>query len=103
MSASTQRYLVNVISPFCLLLACKKNLSDNQQKQKEIGTVQYAEVNILNLTSIVSGQNGVLLLAQLLHEDPVLRLKCRTYEIPRHPGVTEQVMCMLNNQKCLLK
>uniref|UniRef100_A0A7N6BAM3 RAB3 GTPase activating protein subunit 2 (non-catalytic) n=1 Tax=Anabas testudineus TaxID=64144 RepID=A0A7N6BAM3_ANATE len=34
--------------------------------------------------------NGVLLLAQLLHEDPVLRLKCRTYEIPRHPGVTEQ-------------
>lgn len=37
-------------------------------------------------------QNGVLLLAQLLQEDPVLRLKCRTYEIPRHPGVTEQVM-----------
>uniref|UniRef100_A0A8C1W4R9 RAB3 GTPase activating protein subunit 2 (non-catalytic) n=1 Tax=Cyprinus carpio TaxID=7962 RepID=A0A8C1W4R9_CYPCA len=33
---------------------------------------------------------GVLLLAQLLHEDPVLQLKCRTYEIPRHPGVTEQ-------------
>lgn len=41
--------------------------------------------------SIVSHQSGVLLLAQLLHEDPVLRLKCRTYEIPRHPGVTEQV------------
>ncbi|XP_024130575.2 rab3 GTPase-activating protein non-catalytic subunit [Oryzias melastigma] len=36
-------------------------------------------------------ESGVLLLAQLLHEDPVLRLKCRTYEIPRHPGVTEQV------------
>ncbi|XP_039993735.1 rab3 GTPase-activating protein non-catalytic subunit isoform X1 [Xiphias gladius] len=36
-------------------------------------------------------ENGVLLLAQLLHEDPVLRLKCRTYEIPRHPGVTEQL------------
>uniref|UniRef100_A0A1A7Y699 RAB3 GTPase activating protein subunit 2 (Non-catalytic) n=1 Tax=Iconisemion striatum TaxID=60296 RepID=A0A1A7Y699_9TELE len=35
-------------------------------------------------------ENGVLLLAQLLHLDPVLRLKCRTYEIPRHPGVTEQ-------------
>ncbi|XP_068436295.1 rab3 GTPase-activating protein non-catalytic subunit isoform X2 [Clinocottus analis] len=35
-------------------------------------------------------ENGVLLLAQLLHEEPVLRLKCRTYEIPRHPGVTEQ-------------
>uniref|UniRef100_A0A7N8XQD4 RAB3 GTPase activating protein subunit 2 (non-catalytic) n=1 Tax=Mastacembelus armatus TaxID=205130 RepID=A0A7N8XQD4_9TELE len=35
-------------------------------------------------------ENGVLLLAQLLHEDSVLRLKCRTYEIPRHPGVTEQ-------------
>uniref|UniRef100_A0A3Q3E909 RAB3 GTPase activating protein subunit 2 (non-catalytic) n=1 Tax=Labrus bergylta TaxID=56723 RepID=A0A3Q3E909_9LABR len=27
---------------------------------------------------------------ELLHEDPVLRLKCRTYEVPRHPGVTEQ-------------
>lgn len=47
----------------------------------------------LNGTPVVSCQNGVLLLAQLLHEDPVLRLKCRTYEIPRHPGVTEQVMC----------
>ncbi|KAK5603609.1 hypothetical protein CRENBAI_003759 [Crenichthys baileyi] len=35
-------------------------------------------------------ESGVLLLAQLLHMDPVLRLKCRTYEIPRHPGVTEQ-------------
>ncbi|XP_073725839.1 rab3 GTPase-activating protein non-catalytic subunit [Misgurnus anguillicaudatus] len=35
-------------------------------------------------------ESGVLLLAQLLHEDPVLRLKCRTYEIPRHPGVAEQ-------------
>uniref|UniRef100_A0A8C1PCU5 RAB3 GTPase activating protein subunit 2 (non-catalytic) n=1 Tax=Cyprinus carpio TaxID=7962 RepID=A0A8C1PCU5_CYPCA len=35
-------------------------------------------------------ESGVLLLAQLLHEDPVLQLKCRTYEIPRHPGVTEQ-------------
>ncbi|XP_035465914.2 rab3 GTPase-activating protein non-catalytic subunit isoform X1 [Scophthalmus maximus] len=35
-------------------------------------------------------ENGVLLLAQLLHEDPALRLKCRTYEIPRHPGVSEQ-------------
>uniref|UniRef100_A0A8C5HU32 Rab3 GTPase-activating protein non-catalytic subunit n=1 Tax=Gouania willdenowi TaxID=441366 RepID=A0A8C5HU32_GOUWI len=35
-------------------------------------------------------ENGVLLLAQLLQEDKVLRLKCRTYEIPRHPGVTEQ-------------
>ncbi|XP_060789267.1 rab3 GTPase-activating protein non-catalytic subunit isoform X2 [Neoarius graeffei] len=35
-------------------------------------------------------ESGVLLLAQLLNEDPVLRLKCRTYEIPRHPRVTEQ-------------
>lgn len=37
-------------------------------------------------------ESGVLLLAQLLNEDPVLQLKCRTYEIPRHPGVTEQVV-----------
>ncbi|EMP31169.1 Rab3 GTPase-activating protein non-catalytic subunit, partial [Chelonia mydas] len=35
-------------------------------------------------------ETGVLLLAQLLNEDPVLQLKCRTYEVPRHPGVTEQ-------------
>ncbi|XP_075060377.1 rab3 GTPase-activating protein non-catalytic subunit [Mixophyes fleayi] len=35
-------------------------------------------------------ESGVLLLAQLLNEDPILQLKCRTYEIPRHPGVTEQ-------------
>ncbi|KAM4771924.1 rab3 GTPase-activating protein non-catalytic subunit [Rhinophrynus dorsalis] len=35
-------------------------------------------------------ESGVLLLAQLLNEDPVLQLKCRTYEVPRHPGVTEQ-------------
>ncbi|XP_019597251.2 rab3 GTPase-activating protein non-catalytic subunit [Rhinolophus sinicus] len=35
-------------------------------------------------------ESGVLLLAQLLNEDTVLQLKCRTYEIPRHPGVTEQ-------------
>uniref|UniRef100_A0A671LSE1 Rab3 GTPase-activating protein non-catalytic subunit-like n=1 Tax=Sinocyclocheilus anshuiensis TaxID=1608454 RepID=A0A671LSE1_9TELE len=35
-------------------------------------------------------ESGVLLLAQLLHEGPVLQLKCRTYEIPRHSGVTEQ-------------
>ncbi|TWW71568.1 Rab3 GTPase-activating protein non-catalytic subunit [Takifugu flavidus] len=27
---------------------------------------------------------------ELLQEDPVLRLKCRTYEIPLHPGITEQ-------------
>ncbi len=53
-------------------------------------------MTVLNVTPIVSRQNGVLLLAQLLHEDPVLRLKCRTYEIPRHPGVTEQVMHTLN-------
>ncbi|XP_063299884.1 rab3 GTPase-activating protein non-catalytic subunit [Pelobates fuscus] len=35
-------------------------------------------------------ESGVLLLAQLLNEDPILQLKCRTYEFPRHPGVTEQ-------------
>nr|XP_004670175.2 rab3 GTPase-activating protein non-catalytic subunit [Jaculus jaculus] len=35
-------------------------------------------------------ESGVLLLAQLLNEDTVRQLKCRTYAIPRHPGVTEQ-------------
>ncbi|XP_072040294.1 rab3 GTPase-activating protein non-catalytic subunit-like [Amphiura filiformis] len=35
-------------------------------------------------------ENGALLLSQLLHEDPVLKLKCRTYEVPRYPGIGEQ-------------
>ncbi|XP_071476615.1 rab3 GTPase-activating protein non-catalytic subunit-like [Diadema antillarum] len=35
-------------------------------------------------------ETGSLLLSQLLHEDPVLRLKGRTYEMPRHVGVAEQ-------------
>lgn len=35
-------------------------------------------------------ETGSLLLSQLLHEDPVLRLKGRTYEMPRHAGVAEQ-------------
>ncbi|KAF0044808.1 hypothetical protein F2P81_003966 [Scophthalmus maximus] len=46
----------------------------------------------------LSHQNGVLLLAQLLHEDPALRLKCRTYEIPRHPGVSEQDSATVSNE-----
>ncbi|KAE8600460.1 hypothetical protein XENTR_v10013259 [Xenopus tropicalis] len=35
-------------------------------------------------------ESGVLLLSQLLNQEAVLQLKCRTYEVPRHPGVTEQ-------------
>ncbi|XP_030854258.1 rab3 GTPase-activating protein non-catalytic subunit isoform X1 [Strongylocentrotus purpuratus] len=35
-------------------------------------------------------ETGSLLLSQLLHEDPVLKLKGRTYEMPRHAGVAEQ-------------
>ncbi|OCT79434.1 rab3 GTPase-activating protein non-catalytic subunit [Xenopus laevis] len=35
-------------------------------------------------------ESGVLLLSQLLNQEAILQLKCRTYEIPRHPGVTEQ-------------
>ncbi|XP_038077511.1 rab3 GTPase-activating protein non-catalytic subunit-like isoform X2 [Patiria miniata] len=35
-------------------------------------------------------ETGALLLSQLLHEDPILKLKCRTYEIPRYPGIAEQ-------------
>uniref|UniRef100_A0A3B4EIF8 Rab3-GAP regulatory subunit N-terminal domain-containing protein n=1 Tax=Pygocentrus nattereri TaxID=42514 RepID=A0A3B4EIF8_PYGNA len=43
-------------------------------------------------TCIVVGFSSgyVRFYTELLNEDPVLRLKCRTYEIPRHPGVTEQ-------------
>ncbi|XP_070571342.1 rab3 GTPase-activating protein non-catalytic subunit-like [Ptychodera flava] len=36
-------------------------------------------------------ESGCLLISQLLHEEPVLKLKCRTYEIPRHSGVAEQM------------
>uniref|UniRef100_A0A8C7Q025 RAB3 GTPase activating protein subunit 2 (non-catalytic) n=1 Tax=Oncorhynchus mykiss TaxID=8022 RepID=A0A8C7Q025_ONCMY len=44
-------------------------------------------------TCIVVGFSSgyVRFYTELLNEDPVLRLKCRTYEIPRHPGVTEQL------------
>ncbi|KAF4084482.1 hypothetical protein AMELA_G00129110 [Ameiurus melas] len=43
-------------------------------------------------TCIVVGFSSgyVRFYTELLNEDPVLRLKCRTYEIPRHPGVNEQ-------------
>ncbi|KAK7502781.1 hypothetical protein BaRGS_00006031 [Batillaria attramentaria] len=35
-------------------------------------------------------ETGVLLLSQLLHVEPVQRLKCRTYEPPRFLGMAEQ-------------
>uniref|UniRef100_UPI00358E2FD6 rab3 GTPase-activating protein non-catalytic subunit-like n=1 Tax=Myxine glutinosa TaxID=7769 RepID=UPI00358E2FD6 len=35
-------------------------------------------------------ETGVLLLSQLLNEGPVLKLKCRTYDVPRHAGIAEQ-------------
>nr|XP_006813820.1 PREDICTED: rab3 GTPase-activating protein non-catalytic subunit-like [Saccoglossus kowalevskii] len=36
-------------------------------------------------------ENGALLISQLLHEERVLKLKCRTYELPRHSGIAEQI------------
>ncbi|KAL7987378.1 hypothetical protein Chor_006297 [Crotalus horridus] len=53
-------------------------------------SVEEIDLNDTLSPDIQEGHSGVLLLAQLLNEDPVLQLKCRTYEIPRHPGVTEQ-------------
>lgn len=53
---------------------------------------EYEYCRIMFVTIVVSIQNGVLLLSQLLQDHPVLRLKCRTYEIPLHPGITEQVI-----------
>ncbi|GAB1601306.1 rab3 GTPase-activating protein non-catalytic subunit-like isoform X2 [Argonauta hians] len=35
-------------------------------------------------------ENGTLLLSQLLHEEPVQRLKCKSYEAPRYLGMAEQ-------------
>lgn len=46
------------------------------------------KIVILQLFNLL--QTGSLLLSQLLHEDPVLKLKGRTYEMPRHAGVAEQ-------------
>ena len=37
-------------------------------------------------------QNGTLLLSQLLHEEPVQKLKCKSYESPRYLGMAEQVI-----------
>lgn len=39
----------------------------------------------------VHSQTGVLLLSQLLHIEPVQKLKCRTYEPPRFLGMAEKV------------
>eukprot|EP00058_Branchiostoma_floridae_P024778 XP_002610268.1 hypothetical protein BRAFLDRAFT_92992 [Branchiostoma floridae] len=36
-------------------------------------------------------ENGNLLLSQLLHEDPVLKVKCSTYQPRRHAGASEQL------------
>ncbi|XP_078675646.1 rab3 GTPase-activating protein non-catalytic subunit-like isoform X2 [Branchiostoma floridae x Branchiostoma belcheri] len=36
-------------------------------------------------------ENGNLLLSQLLHEDPVLKVKCSTYQPRRHAGAAEQL------------
>ncbi|XP_029643164.1 rab3 GTPase-activating protein non-catalytic subunit isoform X2 [Octopus sinensis] len=35
-------------------------------------------------------ENGTLLLSQLLHEEPVQKLKCKSYEAPRYLGMAEQ-------------
>ncbi|XP_064601694.1 rab3 GTPase-activating protein non-catalytic subunit-like isoform X2 [Liolophura sinensis] len=35
-------------------------------------------------------ENGTLLMSQLLHEEPVIKLKCRTYEASRYLGMAEQ-------------
>ncbi|KAM8816208.1 rab3 GTPase-activating protein non-catalytic subunit [Rhynchonycteris naso] len=73
-----------VISALCIPLA--------SQKRSSTGRPDWTCI-VLGFTSgsvRFYTENGVLLLAQLLNEDPVLQLKCRTYEIPRHPGVTEQ-------------
>lgn len=35
-------------------------------------------------------ETGTLLLSQLLHEEPVQRLKCKSYESPRYLGMAEQ-------------
>ncbi|XP_062863065.1 rab3 GTPase-activating protein non-catalytic subunit [Trichomycterus rosablanca] len=74
----------SVSSVICIPLASQKRSSTGRPDWTCIA-VGFSSGHVRFYT-----ENGVLLLAQLLNEDPVLRLKCRTYEIPRHPGVTEQ-------------
>ncbi|CAN9502010.1 unnamed protein product [Ophioblennius macclurei] len=73
-----------VTSSICIPLASQKRSSTGRPDWTCV-VVGFSSGHVRFYT-----ESGVLLLAQLLHEDPVLRLKCRTYEIPRHPGVTEQ-------------
>ncbi|MEQ2191157.1 hypothetical protein XENOCAPTIV_022239, partial [Xenoophorus captivus] len=79
-------------------------LFQNQSKEsaeEKNQTERVSAVSLLSPWPARRGENyllsGVLLLAQLLHVDPVLRLKCRTYEIPRHPGVTEQELTSITD------
>ncbi|MBN3291964.1 RBGPR protein, partial [Polypterus senegalus] len=73
-----------VSSAICIPLA--------SQKRSSIGRPDWTCIVVGFTSGYVRfyTESGVQLLAQLLNEDPVLQLKCRTYEIPRHPGVTEQ-------------
>ncbi|EQB78579.1 RAB3 GTPase activating protein subunit 2 (non-catalytic) [Camelus ferus] len=80
----TPKNLECVTSALCIPLASQKRSSTGRPDWTCI-VVGFTSGYVRFYT-----ENGVLLLAQLLNEDPVLQLKCRTYEIPRHPGVTEQ-------------
>ncbi|KAG8518205.1 Rab3 GTPase-activating protein non-catalytic subunit, partial [Galemys pyrenaicus] len=73
-----------VTSALCIPLASQKRSSTGRPDWTCI-VVGFTSGHVRFYT-----ESGVLLLAQLLNEDRVLQLKCRTYEIPRHPGVTEQ-------------
>lgn len=84
LSVSKSTYLPCVVKLFLSVTLCHAGYYS--LREYEYYTV------IMFVTRVVSLQNGVLLLSQLLQDDPVLRLKCRTYEIPLHPGITEQVI-----------
>ena len=48
-------------------------------------------------------QNGSLLLSQFLHDDPILRLKCRTWQPHKNYGSAEQVSrCYMNLLRLVL-
>ena len=43
-------------------------------------------------------KNGSLLLSQFLHDNPVLRLKCRTWQSYKNHGTAEQVWNICRNR-----
>ena len=47
---------------------------------------------ILDINCLSIFQSGTLMLSQIFSEEPVVRIKCRTYELPRYVADAEKVI-----------